>query len=99
MARRQARLPEQVGNAALSVAPSGGGPSRSRRSAPLPPELKERLAAIRAAVKAPIAAGFGISTKELVKMIGEGADGFIVGSALVKMLAKDGKIHPEELSF
>ena len=65
----------------------------------LPPELKERLAAIRAAVKTPIAAGFGISTKEQVKMIGEVADGFIVGSALVKMLAKDGKIHPEDLSF
>ncbi len=65
----------------------------------LPPELKERLAAIRAAVNMPIAAGFGISTKEQVKMIGEVADGFIVGSALVKMLAKDGKIHPEELSF
>jgi tryptophan synthase alpha subunit len=65
----------------------------------LPPELKERLAAIRTAVNMPIAAGFGISTKEQVKVIGEVADGFIVGSALVKMLAKDGKIHPEELSF
>ena len=62
-------------------------------------ELKERLAAIRAAVNMPIAAGFGISTKEQVKVIGEVADGFIVGSALVKMLAKDGKIHPEELPF
>ena len=57
------------------------------------------LATIRAAVNMPIAAGFGISTKEQVKVIGEVADGFIVGSALVKMLAKDGKIHPDELSF
>ena len=67
--------------------------------AELPPELKERLATIRTAVNMPIAAGFGISTKEQVKVIGEVADGFIVGSALVKMLAKDGKIHPEDLSF
>ena len=67
--------------------------------AELPPELKERIAAIRAAVNMPIAAGFGISTKEQVKVIGEVADGFIVGSALVKMLAKDGKIYPEKLTF
>ena len=47
----------------------------------LPPELKERLAAIRAAVNMPIAAGFGISTKEQVKVIGEVADGFMPDTA------------------
>ena len=67
--------------------------------AELPPELKDRLAAIRSAVDVPIAAGFGISTKEQAATVGEVADGFVVGSALVKALGKDGKIHAEDLRY
>ena len=50
----------------------------------LPPELSGRLDKIRAAVDLPIAAGFGISTKEQADEICRHADGYIIGSALVK---------------
>jgi len=50
----------------------------------LPPDLASRLDAIRAAVELPIAAGFGISTKEQAEEVCRHADGYIVGSALVK---------------
>ncbi|MBR1921510.1 MAG: tryptophan synthase subunit alpha [Kiritimatiellae bacterium] len=50
----------------------------------LPRELSARLDEIRAAVELPIAAGFGISTKEQAQEVCRHADGYIVGSALVK---------------
>ena len=50
----------------------------------LPPDLASRLDAIRAAVELPIAAGFGISSKEQAEEVCRHADGYIVGSALVK---------------
>ena len=50
----------------------------------LPPDLASRLDAIRAAVELPIAAGFGISTKEQAEEVCRHADGYIIGSALVK---------------
>ena len=50
----------------------------------LPPDLASRLDAIRAAVGLPIAAGFGISTKEQAEEVCRHADGYIIGSALVK---------------
>ena len=61
--------------------------------------LAKAFAAIRSAVDVPIAAGFGISTKEQAATVGEVADGFVVGSALVKALGKDGKIHAEDLRY
>ena len=65
--------------------------------AELPPDLTARLDAIRAAVKIPIAAGFGISTKAQAEVISQHADGFVVGSALVKRLGAEGKIEGELL--
>ena len=56
----------------------------------LPPDLTARLDAIRAVAHIPVAAGFGISTKAQGEEVCRHADGFIVGSALVKCLA-DGK--------
>ena len=50
----------------------------------LPPDLTARLDEIRAAVDFPIAAGFGISTKEQADEVCRHADGYIIGSALVK---------------
>ena len=50
----------------------------------LPKELSSRLDEIRASVDLPIAAGFGISTKEQADEVSRHADGFIIGSALVK---------------
>ena len=59
----------------------------------LPPELSSRLDAIRAAVQVPVAAGFGVSTREQANMISRHADGFIVGSALVKRLGEKGSLE------
>lgn len=54
----------------------------------LPPGLAERLDGIRAAAHLPIAAGFGISTRAQAEEISRHADGFVVGSALVKCVAE-----------
>lgn len=58
----------------------------------LPADLTARLDAIRAAVKIPIAAGFGISTREQAEVVSRHADGFVVGSALVKRLGAEGSL-------
>ena len=65
--------------------------------AELPADLTARLDAIRAAVKLPIAAGFGISTKAQAKVVSAHADGFVVGSALVKRLGAEGSLKGELL--
>ena len=57
----------------------------------LPPDLTDRLDAIRAVSHLPVAAGFGISTKAQADEVSRHADGFIVGSALVKCLAEGKK--------
>lgn len=57
----------------------------------LPPDLTGRLDEIRKCTSLPIAAGFGISTREQAKTVCEHADGFIVGSAIVKRLAEGKK--------
>ena len=54
----------------------------------LPPDLTARLDAIRAVAHLPVAAGFGISTKTQAEEVSRHADGFVVGSALVKCLAE-----------
>jgi len=56
----------------------------------LPADLASRLEAIRAVSHLPVAAGFGISTKAQGEEVSRHADGYIVGSALVKLVA-DGK--------
>lgn len=54
----------------------------------LPADLSARLEAIRAVSPIPVAAGFGISTKAQAEEVSRHADGFIVGSALVKRLSE-----------
>ncbi len=56
--------------------------------AELPRDLAGRLDKIRAVSNLPVAAGFGISTKAQAEEVCRHADGFIVGSALVKRLAE-----------
>ena len=58
----------------------------------LPADLTARLDAIRAATTLPIAAGFGISTRAQADLISRHADGFVVGSALVKRLGAEGTL-------
>ena len=65
--------------------------------AELPADLTARLDAIRDAVKLPIAAGFGISTKAQAEVVSAHADGFVVGSALVKRLGAEGPLKGELL--
>ena len=60
--------------------------------AELPADLTARLDRIRAAVKLPIAAGFGISTRAQADVVSRHADGFVVGSALVKRLGEAGRL-------
>ncbi len=51
------------------------------------PEITERVSRLRAITSAPIAAGFGIATKEHIAAVGAaGADGAIVGSAIVRKM-------------
>ena len=59
----------------------------------LPADLAERLDGIRNAVSLPIATGFGISTQAQAEMVSRHADGFIVGSALVKRLGETGHLE------
>lgn len=55
--------------------------------AALPRQLEDRLAGLRTALKSPVAVGFGISTPEHVRALNGKADGIVVGSALVKIIA------------
>lgn len=64
-------------------------------------EIKTDLESITRAVKSatdiPVAIGFGISTPEQAKKYSAIADGVIVGSAIVKIIARYGKNAPEEV--
>ncbi|MDY5884108.1 MAG: tryptophan synthase subunit alpha [Roseburia sp.] len=61
-------------------------------------EIKTDLASIVTVIKEntdiPVAIGFGISTPEQAKKMAELSDGAIVGSAIVKIIAKYGKDAP-----
>ena len=64
----------------------------------LPPELASSLAAVRGRVTGlPLAVGFGISTAEQARTVARHADAVIVGSALVKIVARHGAA-PEGIS-
>jgi tryptophan synthase alpha chain len=54
----------------------------------LPEELPAFIARVRARTDLPLAVGFGISTREHVVEIGRIADGAVVGSAFVRMIAE-----------
>lgn len=53
-------------------------------------DLPSILKAVKAASDTPAAVGFGINTPEQAKTISEYADGVIVGSAIVKIIAEHG---------
>ena len=53
----------------------------------LPPDVRELVSRIRAATAKPVAVGFGISSPAQVREISEWADGAVVGSALVDLVA------------
>jgi tryptophan synthase alpha chain len=64
----------------------------------LPPDLTAFLERVRGAVgNVPLVLGFGISTPEQAKMVSAQVDGFIVGSALVKV-GKEGAAAARDLA-
>jgi tryptophan synthase alpha chain len=56
----------------------------------LPPELARTVERVRDAASVPVAVGFGISTPEHARAVGELADGVIVGSRLVRAAGEGG---------
>ena len=58
-------------------------------------DLKSIVAAVRANTKIPCAIGFGISTPAQAEQMASISDGAIVGSAIIKILAKHGEAAPK----
>jgi tryptophan synthase len=58
--------------------------------AELPSGLADLLDRIKAAIKLPVAVGFGISDRSQVDSIGKLADGVVMGSAIVSMMQREG---------
>ncbi len=56
----------------------------------LPPGLSETVEQVRGATEVPVAVGFGISTGEQARAVGELADGVIVGSRIVRAAGEGG---------
>ncbi len=56
--------------------------------ASLPPDLTGLLRTLRGATTKPVCVGFGISTPEQAALVGEHADGVIVGSAIVRLIER-----------
>ncbi len=52
-------------------------------AAPVATDVHSQVARIKASTKLPVAVGFGVRTGEQARAIAEGADGVVVGSALV----------------
>jgi len=60
-------------------------------------DIPSIVAAVKSASDVPCAIGFGISTPEQAANMAKSADGVIVGSAIVKLLAQYGKDAPEKV--
>ena len=61
-------------------------------------DLSGILSAIKEVTDVPAAIGFGISTPEQARKMSAYADGVIVGSAMVRIVAEKGKAAPEALA-
>lgn len=61
-------------------------------------DIGEMVRLVKSVSDVPCAVGFGISTPEQAKKMAENADGVIVGSAIVKLVAKFGKNAVEPVS-
>ena len=56
----------------------------------MPPQLLDQLRWLRSQTNLPLCVGFGISKPEHIRALRDVADGFIVGSALVRHLEQIG---------
>ena len=61
-------------------------------------DIGEMVRLVKSVSNIPCAVGFGISTPEQAKKMAESADGVIVGSAIVKLVAKYGRDAVEPVS-
>jgi len=59
--------------------------------------IEEAVARLKAATDIPVAVGFGVRTPEQAAAIAKVADGVVVGSALVELVAKHGEDAPAAL--
>lgn len=59
----------------------------------LPAEVASNVRSIKSMTKKPVAVGFGISTIEQAREVSKVADGVIIGSAIVKIIADNQKDH------
>ena len=64
----------------------------------LPPEVASNVRIIKSMTRRPVAVGFGISSPAQARSIARIADGVIVGSAIVKIIADNQKNHKALLS-
>jgi tryptophan synthase alpha chain len=60
--------------------------------AELPPDLGERLEAVRRGSSVPVVVGFGVSSPEQVRELAAHADGVVVGSAIVNRFSGSGSL-------
>ena len=63
----------------------------------LPPGLPELVERVRASTELPVAVGFGISTEDQARQVGELADGVIVGSRVVRAAGEEGAAGVREV--
>ena len=77
---------------------SSMGVTGTRENASFSTNLKEITDTIRSVTSTPVAVGFGINTPEQVKEFTSYADGAIVGSAIVNIVAEHGE-HAEEALY
>ncbi len=63
----------------------------------LPPQIVDNVAWLRRQTKLPICIGFGVSRPEHVKMLAPVVDGLIVGSAIVRRMARAAQRPREEV--
>jgi tryptophan synthase alpha chain len=61
----------------------------------LPQDLTQRLELVRRISRIPVAVGFGISSPEHIKLLMPYADALVVGSALVRVVEKEGRNSPQ----
>ncbi len=59
--------------------------------ASLATNIQQQVEMLQSATAAPVCVGFGISTPEQARSVAEAADGVVVGSAIVKIVGKNGE--------
>ncbi len=80
MATRVATLADHTTGFLYYVSSKGVTGARSE----LPDDLEGQVAALKAHTDLPVCVGFGISTRETAARVCESADGYVIGSALVR---------------